>query len=370
MKLRGTIFIVLFILVAAAIIGLSRFLGAQPPVEYTLAVDPLAQPWADAAVAKYNAIQPTINGHRIQFRVLAVDDLSVWQGQNVWTTKNHQDAWLAASRASVDYARANGIAFVNVVDSLARTPMVWGGYTSRTDLLTSTGTLPLDWPQVQGAAAKMIQGNWDVLGGDKSWGFLKLGFGQANSKISGLAALFSAAASYNQKADLTQTTLSAQIFRDWLSPIIKSKPSFTTPGDPALAMARGPSTIEMALFPEVQWLLNIKGMNNQEAVRVNYPAYQFMLDFPLVSWKDDTVEDADRQAAVKQLGDWLANAQQQASLPDFGLRSAATEPTQANDLFRVAIQFGIAFTPDYGQAVQAPSANEVRGLIQFVAANR
>ncbi len=366
MKQRGTIFIVLFILIAAAIIGVSRFMGSQPPVEYTLAVDPLAQAWAESAVSAFNASQPTVSGHRISFRVVAVDDLNVWQGQHIWTAKNHEDAWLAAAHASVDYARSNGIGLTNVVDSLARTPMVWGGYVSRADLLTTAGTLPLDWPLVQGAADKMLLSNWAALGGDKSWGFLKLGFGQANTKISGLAALFSAAASYNQQPDLTQTTLSAQAFRTWLSPIVKSKPSFSTPGDPALAMARGPSTIEMALFPEAQWLLNIKGMNNQEAVRVNYPAYQFMLDFPLVRWQDDTPEDADRQLAVKQLGDWLATAQQQGALPDYGLRPATTEPTQANDLFRVAIQYGISFTPSYGQAVQAPAVNDVKGLIQYV----
>ena len=370
MKQRGTIFIVLFILIAAAIVGVSRFMGIQPPVEYTLAVDPLAQAWAETSVAAFNTTQPTINGHRIQFRVVAVDDLNVWQGQNVWTTKNHEDAWLAASHASVDYARSNGIGLLNVVDSLARTPMVWGGYVSRADLLTTAGTLPLDWPLVQGAANKMMQSNWAALGGDSSWGFLKLGFGQANSKISGLAALFTAAADFNQQPDLTQTTLSAQTLRTWLLPIVKSKPSFSTSGDPALAMARGPSTIEMALFPEAQWLLNIKGMNNQEAVRVNYPNYQFVLDFPLVAWQDDSLENADRQVALKQLGDWLAAAQQQATLPNYGLRPATTEPTQANDLFRVAIQYGISFTPAYGQAVQPPAANDVKGLIQWVMSNR
>ena len=95
-----------------------------------------------------------------------------------------------------------------------------------------------------------------------------------------------------------------------------------------------------------------------------------MLDFPLVSWQDDTTENTDRQAAVKLLGDWLASAQQQGNLPAYGLRPATTEPTQANDLFRVAIQYGISFTPNYGQAVQAPSLNEVKGLIQWVTSNR
>ncbi len=69
MRQRGTIFIVLFLLIAAGIIGASRFLGSQPATEYTLAVDPLAQGWAEAAVSAFNASQPTVNTHRIQFRV-------------------------------------------------------------------------------------------------------------------------------------------------------------------------------------------------------------------------------------------------------------------------------------------------------------
>ncbi len=370
MRLRGTIFIVLFIIIAVAIIGVSRYLGTQPPTEYTVAVDPLAQGWVEAAVTAFNASQPTVSGHRIQFRVVVADDLSVWQGQSTWTPNNHQDAWLAASSASVEYARANNITLVNVSDSLARTPMVWGGYISRADLLTTSGTIPLDWGQVQGAAVKMQTSDWSALGGDKSWGFLRLGFGQANTKIAGLAALFTAAADFNRNADLSQIALSAQPFRSWLLPVVKSKPSFFNNGDPVLAMTRGPSTIELAMFPEAQWLLNIKGMINQEQVRVNYPDYQFVLDFPLVRWQDDTPADADRQVAVKLLGDWLSTVQQQAALPDYGLRPATTEPTQANNLFRVAIQYGISFTPSYGQAVKPPSANEARGLVQWVVANK
>ncbi len=370
MRQRGTIFIVLFLLIAAGIIGASRFLGSQPATEYTLAVDPLAQGWAEAAVSAFNASQPTVNTHRIQFRVVAVDDLNVWQGSALWTTKNHEDAWLAASHVSVDYARTNGINLVGVAESLARTPMVWGGYISRADLLTTSGTVPLDWGVVQGAAEKMITSDWTALGGDKSWGYLKLGFGQANSKIGGLAALYTAAAAFNQSPDLTQTALSAQGFRNWLLPIVKSKPSFSQSGDVVAAMTSGASTIELALFPEAQWLLNIKGMNSKEAVRVNYPAYQLVLDFPLVGWQDNTPENADRQAAIKQLGDWLSTAQQQGNLPTYGLRPATTEPTSDNELFRVAIQYGISFTPSYGQAVQAPSANEAKGLIQWVGSNR
>ena len=46
---RGTIFLILFIVIVAGIIGLSTFLQNQPPVEITVAVNPLAEEWVREA---------------------------------------------------------------------------------------------------------------------------------------------------------------------------------------------------------------------------------------------------------------------------------------------------------------------------------
>ncbi|MBZ0286754.1 MAG: hypothetical protein K8I30_04000, partial [Anaerolineae bacterium] len=125
---RGSIFVILFIVVAAGVIGASQFLRSQPPTEYTIAVDPLAVPWVENAVAGLNATSPVVNGtQRVQFKVTPVDDLELWGGQRLWTTTNHPLAWIPASSLSLNFATENGVSVTGVTDSLARTPLVWGG---------------------------------------------------------------------------------------------------------------------------------------------------------------------------------------------------------------------------------------------------
>lgn len=370
MRPRGTIFIVLFILIAAVIIGASRFLGSQPALEFTIAVDPLGQSWLQEAVNGFNNSQPVVNTRRIIFTVTPIDDLDVWQGQRRWTADSHPDGWLAASNLSLQYALANGLPVSGVAESLARTPLVWGGYISRVDVLTSKGARALDWELL--APTLGNNDRWVDIGGQADWQFVKLGFGQPRNKIGGLAALLTAAASFNQTPDLSQAVLSQQAFRDWLLPVIKAKPSFANDGitgDPAAAMTGGPSRIEIGLFPEAQWLLNLRGMNNQEEVRLSYPAYQMMLDFPLAAWNDATPANADRQTAVGLLRDWLQGAEQQAKAMDYGLRPATSEPTADSTLFKAGIPSGIELNPDFGQPVVPPALNETSGLIQWVEAN-
>ncbi len=363
---RGTIFIVLFIVVAAAIIGLSQFLNAQPPFELTVAVDPLAQSWLQEAVSALNATSPTVNTRRVQFKVITIDDLAVWQGEREWTPQQHPAAWVAASRLSVTYATESGLPLETLTGSLARTPLVWGGYVSRERLLTTDGTLPLDWSLVAAAAAKE---SWVQLGGQSSWGFVKLGFGQPSRKIGGLAAMLTAAASFNDSPSLAANSLNQQSFRTWLLPVIKSVNFNTLGADPAAAMARGPSVVELGMFPEAQWLLNLNGIRAREDVRLSYPAYQFVLDFPLVRWRD-TNTSTDQLAAVETLRAWLESPAQQAQLTAYGLRPANAEPTQQDILFSGGAQNGIMLIPNYGQAVQVPLRNDSLGLIQWITSNQ
>ncbi|MEO8611465.1 MAG: hypothetical protein ABI690_26440 [Chloroflexota bacterium] len=362
---RGSIFVILFILVAAVIVGASQFMRSQPPTEYTIAVDPLAVPWVEDAVKSLNASGPLVNGtQRIQFKVTPIDDLDVWQGQPAWTASSHPVAWIPASSLSISFAADNGVPVISVTNSLARTPLVWGGYVSRVDVLTNKGAQPLDWPVVEAAAAKE---SWSKIAGPPEWQFIKIGFGQPNKKIGGLVALFTGAATRAQNERLTAGSVGADPFRTWMKPVIQALPSLS--GDPVAAMARGPSTVEIGLFPESQWLLNLSGLVKNEDVRFNYPAYQLILDFPLARWDDNSTTTPEQRAAVDMLSDWLSAAAQQAKAPDYGLRPAASEPTDANKLFAAGVPYGIQLTPNFGTTVTPPSRSDVLGLIQWVNVN-
>jgi hypothetical protein len=362
---RGSIFVLLFIVAAAVVIGASQFLRSQPPTEFTVAVDPLAVPWVENAVAGLNATSPVVNGtQRVQFKVTPVDDLDVWQGQRIWTLDNHPLAWIPASSLSLNYARDNGVSVAGVTGSLARTPLVWGGYVSRVDVLTDGGTTALDWPTVQAAAARE---SWAAIGGQSDWQFIKLGFGQPGRKIGGLTALFTGAAAMAQKDTLAASDIGSGTFRTWMLPVIKSVPNFT--GDPVAAMARGASTMEIGLFPEAQWLLSLTGLLKNEEIRLNYPTYQFVLDFPLARWDDSTVT-AEQREAVGLLSSWLSAEAQQAKAPTYGLRPAATEPTEADSLFAAGVPYGIQLTPTFGTVITPPGRSDTLGLIQWVSVNQ
>jgi hypothetical protein len=365
---RGSIFVILFIVVAAVVIGASQFLRSQPPAEILIAVDPLAVAWVENAVAGLNATSPVVNAtQRIQFKVTPLDDLDVWQGQRIWSPDNHPAAWIPASSISVGYAKENGVPLADVAASLARTPLLWGGYVSRVNVITNDGTAPLDWPTVEAAAAKE---SWQALGGQSSWGFIKLGFAQPSRKMSGLGVLFSGAGAFHQKTDLTGADLRTAEFRNWMLPVIQSVPNFSTLGsDPAAAMARGPSTVEIGIFPESQWLLNLGGLLQNEDVLLNYPAYQLVLDFPMVRWQDSSTTDEQRQA-VDLLSNWLLATAQQANAPDHGLRPAAVEPTDLDNLFAAAVPYGIQLAPDFGQTVTVPGRSDAQGFIQWVSSNQ
>ncbi|MCB9450071.1 MAG: substrate-binding domain-containing protein [Anaerolineaceae bacterium] len=359
---RGTIFVVLFVVIALGVIAASQFLRSQPPLEVTIAVSPLAEGWLRDAVNAFNATNPLVNTTRIQIKLTLIEDMKVWSEDRPWTTADHPAAWIPASSASVGYAGDNGLPFQLVTPSLARTPLVWGGFTSRLAVLDVPAS-GLDWAQVVAAADAE---SWANLGGSSDWQFVKLAFARPSGQISGLAVLFSGAATYHQSASLDNAMLRDTAFREWLAPVIASVPNFNTLGaDPAAAMGRGPSTAEIAFLPEVQWLNNLNGLlTNTDSFAFSYPAYQFMLDFPLARW-DDNGTTAEQRAAVDALRNWLTTESQQQRTVAFGLRPAASEPDGGATLFSAAIPYGIQYQPDYGQLIQAPQRGDAQGLIQW-----
>ncbi len=367
---RGTIFVLLFVVVAGGIIAASQFLRSQPPLEVTLAVDPLAEKWVQEAVNSLNATNPLVNGAtRIQVKLVTIDDLTVWTSDRPWTADNHPVAWIPAASLSARYASESGLPLEVVTPSLARTPLVWGGYASRLAVLDVPSTSGLDWEQVAAAAAAE---SWVNLGGSADWQFVKLAFAQPNRKISGLAVLLSGASAYHQSAALDNAMLRDTAFRDWMLPVIASVPSFSTLGaDPALTMQqRGTSTAEIALLPEVQWLNSLNTSPGiTDPIQFSYPAYQVMMDFPLVRWNDSLTTDTDR-AAVAALQNWLLADAQQTRAVALGLRPAQGEPDTTAALFAAGLPYGIQVQPDYGQLVQPPSRSDVQGLIQWFANNQ
>ena len=364
---RGTVFLLLFIVFVAGVIGVSQFLRTQPALNITFAVDSLAVDWVREAANRFNASSPLVNGtQRIQVEVSVIGDMDVWEGEANWTTQNHPDGWIPSSSVSLSYAQSANVPMQAVADSTARTLLVWGGYASRVAIITQDGTVPFDWETVQVAAEAA---SWRQLGGDPSWGFVKLAFPIPDSTMTGLAALLSGAANFNDTDDLSGGSTRGTDFYNWLTPIIASVPNFQTLGaDVAKTVARGPSTVEIAILPESQWLLNLSAMIGNESVVLSYPAYDFVFDFPVARWDDLQTTETER-AAVKAFADWLLTGKEQSFLVEKGLRPALGEVPTTASLFSGATQYGIQLTPTF-QSIQAPSRTDAQGLMQWFATNQ
>lgn len=361
---RTTVVLIIFAVLAALVIGVSQFLRAQPPIEVTVAVNPLAERWVRAAVERLNATDPLVAAtRRVRFNISVVDDLAVWSDERRvnWTPENHPAVWIPAAAVSVDYAASARLPFAVVADSVARTPLVWGGFSSRVNVLTNDGAEPFDWTAVAAAAEAA---SWSALGGPSNWQFVKLAFDRPDRSMSGFAVLLTGAAAFAESPDVTQAITNGAGFRAWFAPVGESVANFNTLGaDAAAAMAsRGASVAEIGLLPESRWLANLDGLTRHEPVVLAYPAYPFVFDFPVARWANASAEETE---AAQLLATWLLAAAQQQSAVDVGLRPATGAVPEGARLFNAAYDYGILPDPDLSAAVAGLSRTEAQRLLQW-----
>lgn len=357
---RGTIVLILFILLAVGLVAANQFFVSQPPLPITIAVSPLAADWIRSAAETYTRTNPI---PRVQITVTSIEDLEVWrtQGESGWTPLNHPQAWIPASVISLGYTANSNLTFSTQAASLAQTPLVWGGYASRVEVVNTAGVL--DWTSVAQAAKA---GSWSQLpGGQANWQFVKLAFSRPDRSMSGLAALLTGAASFNDSAVVSGAGLRSAELQAWLRPILESIPNVNTLGtDPAQSMAtRGTSMGEIALLPESQWLLNLSNLQNTEPFILNYSEYQFVFDFPLLAWSGPDMT-ADQRNAVNAFSAYLQSAEQQTAAQSFGLRSAQGALQADHPLVTAALDSGLQISPPASQIITAPSLVELQGFIQ------
>ncbi len=354
---RGTLVLIVFILIAAAVVGVSYFLRSQPPLEITMPVSPLAEAWLRDAAASFNASNPTINGTQaVRVVVQPLDETDIALGESSrWNEQDHADGWIPAAAFALDYARAQGLPMQTLVPSVAQTSLVWGGFSSLVDQATNDGAQPFDWPAVNEAVASQP---------------IRLAFRSPSSTIDGFAVLLSGAAALNESTVITRDSLRSPEARDWLENTIQAVPNTTTLGaSAAQAMAaRGPSVGGLALLPESEWLNNLRGqlVSSSDPLQLAYPDYTVVFNFPCAAWSSPTAQNtsaADRIKAVGAFCDYLLTPAQQANAVRFGLRPAdgILDPEAAN-IFTNAAQYGILLNPTLANVVEAPRRSDAQLL--------
>lgn len=354
---RGTIIVVIFVLIAGAVVGASFFLRSQPPLEFTIAVSPLAEAWLRDAAASFNAANPTINGTQaVRVAIQPQDEAQIALGESaVWTRENHPDGWIPAAAFSADYARSRGLPLNTLQPSVAQTPLVWGGFSDIAADATHDGQEPFDWPAVNEAVASQP---------------IRLAFRSASSTIDGFAVLLSGAAALADNPTITRDSLRSPAARAWLENTILAVPNTLTLGaSAAQAMAaRGPSVGGLALLPESEWLANLRGqlVNSASPVQLAYPAYTVQFTFPCAAWSDPAAQEATaagRAAAVAAFCNYLLTPAQQLNAVRFGLRPAdglMTEEMAA--LLTPALAYGAQVELPPMITVQAPGRSDAQLL--------
>ncbi|MFN8529187.1 MAG: hypothetical protein U0670_11280 [Anaerolineae bacterium] len=412
---RGTIVLLLFLAVIAAVLGLSQFLRTQPPLDLQIAVSPMAQDWIAAALERYNATNPVMNTQRVRFVAVPVEDLDVWGTTNSsagWSVQTHPAAWIPAWSASVSYV--GSLPFRVVSPSLAKTVLVWGAFTSRVDAITgSTSVTPIVAPMVQPTAPPAAEStadataeataqpiaeastsvqtppilDWDQIAAaaaQVSWrainpqaqgvvGNFTMAYNRPTTRISGLAVLLSGSLAFHQTSAVSGRDLADQGFRSWLQPVLESVPNFATLGaSPAMTLAsRGASIGDIALLPENDWLKNLSGQlsSSRDPIQLIYPQYTFVFDFPMAVWSGAPAEgslytQAQFEAAMNALAVYLNSAAEQASAQSFGLRPAdGSMPEGA--LFTAGAAFGMLPALDLPTQSGQPLLSDMQRLLTW-----
>lgn len=361
---RTTIIFIIFVLIIAGIFGVNQFVLSQPPIEITIATDPLAEDWLKAAASEFNDSNTLVNGtRRAVVSVQVVDDLDVWRGSIGWSSSNRPDGWLPSYSASLDFIPPT-LAFETTHASTARTPLVWGGFDNRVAIITEDSTRSFDWDAVQTVAAAQ---RWVNLGVANDQSNVNMAINYPTSSMSGIGVMLSATANHAASGSVTTADLNNAEFETWFAPIADSMlNSQRIGGNPAQVMAsRGTTVADYGLLPESQWLTQLSGLTDDGGFTFAYPAYQFQLDFPLVRWNDSTTESI-KADAVTAFGDFLIGERGQALAMAYGLRPITGEPSDTDALFTAGQPYGILLMPDYGTELRLTNRNLADALIRLV----
>jgi hypothetical protein len=174
--------------------------------------------------------------------------------------------------------------------------------------------------------------------------------------------LFSGAAAFQTDPAVSGATVVSNEFHEWMEPILRSVPNYNTLGTSiAQTMAaRGVTDGAIALLPESEWINNLGGnLVGVNPLRLSYPEYQFVFDFPLARWQGLT---ADENAAVDAFAAWLLGQHPE----DFGLRGADGTLPETARLFADAESYGAQLTPDVTQAITPPPRPDTQRLLVWV----
>lgn len=366
MRTRSKYIFAAIIILALAIVGVSLLLNqnkAPATAGAGLTVDKPGnvnirilsaipvEPWVRESANKYNAENHKVNNAIVHVEIVTMDGLialSQWDKDAFGTLpadadplnltveqkkslENFPTAWIADSRYLVELAnvpyksRLGRDVFLTDGEYRARplaiSPMVWGIYKTRADVLLKKYTT-INWKTIHDAA--LAKGGWSELGGDPAWGFFKPVIPNPQKNIGGLEAMVSAAGEYFNTTRIDVASVGDKNFQAWLLEVMKSVTGLGVSSYTAEDFALfGYSVGDGGLLLESDLLQNMQGMLNRWAdnMEITYPNFLTWHDFPYAVWVGPETTALQKNAAI-DFEQYLLAAPQQTRALVYGLRPA------------------------------------------------
>jgi hypothetical protein len=360
------------------------------------------EPWVREAADKYNSEQHKVNNAIVHVDIVAMDGLIALSqydkdafgtlppdadplnltADQKKSLENFPTAWIADSRylvelANVPYSSRLG-RDVFLTDGeyrarpLAISPMVWGIYKTRSDVLLKKFST-IDWQTIHDAA--LAKGGWADLGAtDPSWGFFKPVIPNPQKNIGGLEAMVSAAGEYFNTTRITTQMVGDPKFQAWLLELMQSVTGLGVSSYTAEDFALfGYSVGDGGLLLESDLLQNMQGMLNrwQDNMVITYPNFLTWHDFPYAVWVGPETTALQKNAAIDFENYLLATPAQTRALV-YGLRPAnptVTVDATPDSLFVKWKDQGVQAVIDRTTSMKSPDRDVLTNLLRWYELN-
>ena len=383
--------IIFFVIIGLAIVivvgGLiwSQLNNEPEPIELETSDEPLdvqvvaALPvaeWVQEAARRFNAQGLALEGRPIQVTVTPMDGLTAKNRYERDEMDPLPTAWIPDSRYLVELVNASYKERLGrdvfLTDGeyrarpLATSPMAWGIYDSRAEVLEERFG-EISWQAIHDAA--MAPGGWGELGGENDWGYFKLAISNPRKNISGLQAMVAAAGEYFGKTNITVEDVTDPGFQTWLGEIMSSMSDLSggtyTVADLALF---GYTTGDAGQLLESDLLVNMQGIQTRWAdpLRLAYPEYVTWFDFPFTVWMGPETSALEKNAAL-EFEKYLLSEEVQKQALAYGLRPANPQVpvTGEGSLFDQWAGQGVLGVVPRTTAMRSPDRDVLQALLRW-----
>jgi serine/threonine protein kinase/ABC-type Fe3+ transport system substrate-binding protein len=335
--------------------------------------------WIEEAIQAFNSQQMKINGQPIYIE--STSEGSVRTKDLILNGGNLPVAWSPASDLELNQLiyswqqKHNGeeIAFTSgqfAAKSLVKSPLVFAIWEERAKILKQHyGSKGIDWNTIRDAVQK---NSWGELGGETSWGPVKLGQTRPDQSNSGLLTITLMAYAFYQKArGLSTGEIGASAFLTYLDSFEQAVQAFGRSSGTYITdqvIKGGPASYDITMTYEnlVLTLYDQAKSQQQQSLLPFYPQLNIFSNHPFAIFKGTSITQTQQQAAL-QFRDFLLSAEQQQAAVQKGFRpgdsQVGIDSNIADNPFKRQLP-NMTIPRNLTNLAQAPSGAVVEALLQ------